>query len=298
PSALRFVLAVILSFGTSYALYTFGAPYTAGELSAVSRRVVELEEVLAFPAWRIVELGVGWLAGYDDYDVAALIILTRLPYYFLLNTFYEVSLTTSALALTFDVVSAALPFTFLRKRHLEHVSSAPKSAVPNQGVINNKTIFGLTSLLSSSLYTIVLYASFRTWLPVFVATHFHDLPTLELAHSRGYVDLLPLFVPLGWAAFAFLFSPSAGAQNNLGDARAAAFNPATASMWDHIVHNAWGWEKGTRVLISRTVVIGILVGVGTWVRVWGTVEGAESLGALGWAALWAGAGALNAAAVG
>lgn len=71
------------------------------------------------------------------------------------------------------------------------------------------------------------------------------------------------------------------------DAKGRAFNPETGTLWETVVWTFWGWKEGTKVLICRSVVMATLVGVATYVKVWGTVDGAEPAGALGWAALWA-----------
>jgi hypothetical protein len=65
PPWLQIVLVLIISFTASTGLYTVGSIFTRYELSSVSRSVNETWEVLLFPAWRIVELAVGWFARYD-----------------------------------------------------------------------------------------------------------------------------------------------------------------------------------------------------------------------------------------
>ena len=42
----------------------------------------------------------------------------------------------------------------------------------------------------------------------------------------------------------------------------------------------------------------VMVALTTWIRVWGTVEGAEPLGAAGWAGLWAAACVLEGVVLG
>lgn len=65
PQPLQYILVVILSFTASLGLYSACAIFTKFELSGVSRRVNDPYEALIFPAWRIIELGVGWFARYD-----------------------------------------------------------------------------------------------------------------------------------------------------------------------------------------------------------------------------------------
>lgn len=65
PRPLQFLLVVILSFTATLGLYSACNIFTKFELSGVSRRVNDPLEALIFPAWRIIELGVGWYARYD-----------------------------------------------------------------------------------------------------------------------------------------------------------------------------------------------------------------------------------------
>jgi hypothetical protein len=65
PSKLQFPLVALLSFSTSYVLLSITGVLTRYELAGVSRRINDGWQIAAFPAWRTVELAVGWFAGYD-----------------------------------------------------------------------------------------------------------------------------------------------------------------------------------------------------------------------------------------
>jgi len=241
-----------------------------------------------------VELAVGWFAGYDDYDMASLTLQTRLPYFYLLTTFYGITLRTSGISLALDVISASLPFYLLRRRLPVHAPNS-RTTIKNQVVVTNWQIFALTTALGAVVYSVVVYASFITWLPVHLVTYFDNVRSLEAAHSAQIPALGLTFVPLGWAASTFLFAPSTAAQMSLNDIRSTSFNPATASLSKTIQHNVWGWNKGTKVAISRVTVLAAMVGLSTSIRVWGTIEGSEGLGAVGWASVWVVASVINGA---
>lgn len=65
PRPLQFILIIILSFTATLGLYSVCSIFTKFELSGVSRSINDPFEALIFPAWRIIELGVGWYARYD-----------------------------------------------------------------------------------------------------------------------------------------------------------------------------------------------------------------------------------------
>jgi hypothetical protein len=230
-----------------------------------------------------------------DYDVAALTIQTRLPYFYLLTSFYGVSALTSSVYLSLDVLGAALPFYMLRRRLPSHTAKA--ATLPNRNILRDSVIFLLTTIFSASIYSAFVYASFKTWLPVHIITFFDNVKSLDAAHDAQLPTLLLTFFPLGWAARTFLFSPSTAARMDLGDMVATSFNPHTATLSDTVKHNFWNYSKGTKVVIKRSVILATMVGLTTWLRVWKTVEGSEGLGAAGWAGLWAVASLVNGAAL-
>jgi hypothetical protein len=219
--------------------------------------------------------------------MAALTLQTRLPYYYLINTFYGVSLQTSAICLIIDIASASLPFYLLRSRIPAHNSKAPSGAVSNRSIIQDFQVNLYTTTFAATIYSLILYVSLRSWLTVYLVTNFDGVRSLEAAHAVQLPALLLTALPLGWAANTFLFSPSTGARPSLSDLTAKAFNPESATLWEHIKHNLWGWNVGTKVLIKRNFVLAGMVGFATWFRVWKTLEGSEARGSAGWGALWA-----------
>lgn len=103
----------------------------------------------------------------------------------------------------------------------------------------------------------------------------------------------------------FLFLPTVSASNRLLTAldpitKDAPFDPATATLTQTIAYNLGISKEGlspkTEVLIKRTAALALGSAINTFVRVFGTIEGAEVSGALGWAGLWATAVAIVGAA--
>jgi hypothetical protein len=230
-----------------------------------------------------------------DYDMASLALQTRLPYYFLLTTFYAVSLQTCAITLVFDIVSASLPFTLLRNRIPAHNGKAPRGAVANRSIIQNFTLNMLVTLFAATIYSVIMYISYNSWLLVYLVSNFDGVRTFDVARNSQLPVLVLTFFPLGWTAKILLFAPATGAQKNLGDIKAESFNPETATLKDHLNWNVWGWSTGTKVMMKRTIVLATSVFFATWIKTFKTLEGSELLGSAGWAALWALASLLNGA---
>lgn len=65
PSPARFGLLVLSSLVLSSALFTLTSPITVGDLSTVSKHLENWWEVGGLIAWKAVELGLVWIAGFD-----------------------------------------------------------------------------------------------------------------------------------------------------------------------------------------------------------------------------------------
>jgi len=295
PTVVQLLLVVVISFSTSYVLFQSLGPLTDFELAGVSKHANGVEDYALFPVLKVLELVVGWLVGFDDYDMASLALQTRLPYYFLLTTFYSISLRTCSLALVYEVLSAALPFTLLRNRIPQHSSTAPRAAVANYSIIQNLTLNALVTLFAATVYGVIMYISYNSWLLPYLITNFDGVRTFDVAHNSQLPVLVLTFFPLGWTAKILLFAPATGAQPSLGEIKQETFDPAVAGLVDHVKFNVWGWSKGTKVALKRTIVLAVTVFLATFVKTWKTLEGSELMGSAGWAALWALASLLNGA---
>ena len=103
---------------------------------------------------------------------------------------------------------------------------------------------------------------------------------------------------LGLAAKSFIFTPAVAAEPSLADAKKAAFNPATASLGEHLVYNLWGYGKKSKVVIKRTAALMLVTGVNTFVQAFFTIEGVEVTGAVGYSSVWLVASGMTGAALG
>ncbi|KAK8221322.1 hypothetical protein IWZ01DRAFT_537248 [Phyllosticta capitalensis] len=296
PSWLRFPLLILLSSSTSVALLSVGSEFLDPQLRAVTRAGTDDFHVLASLSWKFLELAVCWFGNFDDIDILSLSVLTHTPWFFLLATFYEVAPGSALLCLAVDAISVALPTRLLRPRAPTHNSRAPRAAVPNKSIIDDFQTRAATSALAAAVFGVALYTSLSTgFLTSFMLTHFDGIPSLERAHSLNLVNLVIALLPIGYAAREFLLTPSLGALENTGDAKRKAFNPETASLWEHVLYNFWWYEKGTRVLLRRTTTV-VAVGMGHAVghSVF-ALEGGDAVGAVGFAGIWAAATIVTAA---
>lgn len=292
PRHLRFPLLIIISLSLNVAALSIVADGLGYELGSVSRSRNETWQVAAYLGWKVAELAVGWYGKYDDLDITWLTLLTHAPVLYLLQIFYFISPTTALTNLAIDLASVALPTKLLRPRSALHNPNAPKSAVPNRNIIHSFQVTLSTTLLGTAIYSVVLYTALKAGLVTFMVTHF-DLPTVEPAHSVSLPQLVIALAPVGWAVRGFLLAPSLGAQTHIGDAKASAFNPATATFTETLRQNVWGWSKQTKVLLTQTAVLATMVAANTAVQV-SALEGTDVVGAVGYAGVWVLAGLLSA----
>ncbi|KAK3638279.1 hypothetical protein LTR22_017921 [Elasticomyces elasticus] len=320
PAPIRFILVCLLNFALSTVLYSLTSGIVGYELGAVAR-VPDETHIAALFTWMFVELGGAWYAHYDctlterytctmaslttliGQDVASLSILCNLPLYFLLTTFYGVDAISASIILSIDVVAIAIPFALLRP--LNHAHEHGKD--PNQQVANDRLIFALVGMLGASIYSIVIYTSLYTWLPVYLITHFDSIRSVQRAHDASVPLLLLSFIPMGWATSQFLFTPSIGSRGNPGltDPKIypekTDFDPETATFGETLAFNLGfkgGFTKRAQVLVKRSAVLIVCSVANTFTRTLLTVDGTEPFGAAGWAGVWGLAALLTSVAYG
>lgn len=219
-------------------------------------------------------------------------LLSHGPFLFLLHTFYDVPAWTAIISLAINTFTTYLPFRLLRPLSAAHtlsLSSSSTRTVPNRDIITDCSVQALTTILAASIYSVVLYAAYSTYLPVALVTYFDDIPSVAAAHESTYITLLPFTLIAGLAARSFIFTPVTA----IGADAAMEFDPVTANFWETLMYNVWGYSARTRVVIKRTVTLAILSGVNTFIQVFGTVQGVEPQGAAAYSALWVVAAALT-----
>lgn len=241
-----------------------------------------------------------------DQDIASLTLLLNAPYYYLLYTLWSIELLPILTSLAVDITVFSLPFALLRPAHAHTSGTGPKTA--NQAVARDWQIDVLTAALAAVVYAVTFYLTFLVGgFSVFLVTHFDYIPTFERMHSYTVMTLLQIFAANGVAAMYFLFRPAmaaAGPPKTVTRRRSNSkrFKAETATLAETLAYNlGWG-EAGpshrAEVLAKRAGLLIIGTIANTFVRVFGTVDGTDIVGSMGYAALWAAANALVAVAFG
>ncbi|KIW50032.1 hypothetical protein PV05_11656 [Exophiala xenobiotica] len=293
----KFVGTVILSTLLEAGLQTAASMVGTGDYAAISKRADTWPEILGLLAWKIAKLGIYWAADFDAYDVASMTLLLSTPQSILLGLFYDIHPTTLASTTLSSILANSLPYLLLRPLSPSHnPNAAPKAILRNRPILTDPYTTVATSLLATAIFAVLLEASFATFLPSWLITHFTGLRTLEKAHlgAGGLPILLLALIPAGVAAMEYLFAPSTAVASTAPSA--PTFDPSTASFAEHVYHNGWGWySPRQKALISRAGLLAYLIVVETVVLLWGTLEGVEFTGAIGYAGIW-GAGVVLVAA--
>ncbi|KAJ5773996.1 hypothetical protein N7457_008892 [Penicillium paradoxum] len=283
----RFILVVLSSLVVSSILFTFTSNLTVGDLGPISKHLEEWWEVGGLIGWRAVEVGLAWALGFDGRDVASFLFITHLPTYSLLSFFYGIRPTSALIAYGVTIVSVTLPFALLRRPSSVHnLSHTPTDAVANRNILQDKTTTFFTTLMGASVFTVVLYASYATWLPAQLVIHFESLPDISAAHAgpAGLPVLFLTLIPAGWAARDFLFVSSAGYSTSAAQSASCEGEYLIAT----ICRNTWGrLSTKTRILASRSIILALSVLLNTIVQVGGTISDVSLEGAATWGAVWA-----------
>ena len=130
--------------------------------------------------------------------------------------------------------------------------------------------------------------------------HFEGLRSLARLHATEIPRLLLFTAPLGYAMQDFVFTAvtattaqvagKSGGSADSSSSSATAFDPVSASLSETFWYNVlfWHrWDRRMKVLVERMVTVGLVTLANTSVQTFNTLEGADMLGALGWASMWA-----------
>ncbi|KIW15299.1 hypothetical protein PV08_05344 [Exophiala spinifera] len=284
----KFAGVAILSIFLEAGLQTAASTVGVGDLKAISKIADAWPEIIGLLAWKILKLGIYWTAGFDAYDVASLTLLISTPETILLGLFYDIHPTTLVASTLSSIVANSVPYFLFRSLSPSHnPNTAPKTTLRNRPILTDPYTTVATSLLATAIFAVLLEASFATFLPSWLITHFSGLRSLEKAHlgAGGLPILLLALIPAGVASMEYLFAPSTAAASTVP--ATPEFDPTTAGFAGHVYHNAWGWySPRQKSLISRAGLLAYLIVAETIVLLWGTLKGIEFTGAAGYAGIW------------
>ncbi|KAJ5918469.1 hypothetical protein N7466_010461 [Penicillium verhagenii] len=287
PSPARFSLVVLTSLIVSSVSFTLTSDLTVGDLGLVSKHLEEWWEVGGLVAWKAVEIGLAWVLGFDSWDVASFLYITHLPTYSLLTYFYGVRPTSTIISYAITVLSTVIPFFFLRRPTSVHdLSHAPSGAVANRSILQDRPTTIYTTLAATSIFTVVLYASYASWLPAQLVVHFESIPDISAAHAgpAGLPALFLTLIPTGYAVRDFLFVSSTGHATNVQSDPTDLEGELLISA---VYRKTWcQLSAKTRILTSRTLVLAAGVLLNTVVQVAGTIDCVSVEGASLWGAVW------------
>ncbi|KAJ5267036.1 hypothetical protein N7478_009844 [Penicillium angulare] len=291
PTLARFFLVVVTSLIGSSVLFTLTSSLTVGDLGLVSKHLEEWWEVAGLVVWRVVEVGLPWALGFDSWDVASFLYLTHLPTYSLLTFFYGVRPTSALVSYAITVFSIVIPFFFLRSPASVHdLSHAPSGAVANRAILQDRPTTIYTTLAATSIFTVVLYASYASWLPTQLVVHFESIPDISAAHAgpAGLPVLFLTLIPSGYAVRDFLFVSSTGhSTHGTGEDSLPVDHESQYVVVSIYCRTIGQLSAKTRILASRTFVLAASVLLNTIVQLAGTVQSISVQGAFLWGSVWA-----------
>lgn len=228
---------------------------------------------------------------YVGWDVASFLFLTHLPTYSLLSFFYGVRPTTVLASYAITVVSTVIPFALLRRPASVHdLSHAPSGTVANRAILQDRPTTIYTTLAATSIFSVVLYASYASWLPAQLVVHFESIPNISAAHAgpAGLPVLFLTLIPAGCAVRDFLFVSSAGHSTSTSEQESETVGRDGEYLASAVYRKTWGkLSTKTRILASRTLVLALSMLLNTIAQLAGTVRGVSVVGALAWGAVWA-----------
>ncbi|KAF2655109.1 hypothetical protein K491DRAFT_436597 [Lophiostoma macrostomum CBS 122681] len=286
PKKSRFILLVTLTSIIRATLWEFTGNLLGREFGSITQsRNDPLYVVVALWAFRAGLLYSTWVARYDYIDVGALTVLANLPYAYLAFTYYAISNKTVAAHIAIEVIAIAAPTYLLRGPAPYHRDRAP---VRNRFLLESSQVQGWTIVLAIAAYVVSVFVAQKTSvLNTFLLSHFDDIPTLQNAHDETFLSLSTKLFVAGWAAHAFLFNPSIGAQRAFGEVTPIEeFDPATATLPATLKNNFWYFSKRTRTLLQQTVFAVAFTMADSVLRI-RNIKDTDLVGAVGYTGFWA-----------
>lgn len=214
-----------------------------------------------------------------------------MPTYTLLSFFYGVRPTSVLISYAITIASTVVPFTLLRQPSSVHnLSHAPSGTVANRTILQDYLTTIYTTLTATSIFSVMLYASYATWLPVQLVTHFETIPDISAAHAgpAGLPVLFLTLIPVGYAVRDFLFVSSAGHSTNPAGKETSLDERRGEILFTSIYRKTWGQLPAKdRILASRTLLLASAILLNTIVQVAGTIQGVSVIGAFEWGSVWA-----------
>lgn len=224
-------------------------------------------------------------------DVASFLFISHLPTHSLLYFFYGVRPTSVLVSFAIAVFSTVIPFHFLRKPASVHdLSHAPSSMVANREILQDRLTTVYTSFAATSIFSVVIYVCYSSWLPSQLVIHFDTIPSITAAKAgaAGLPGLYLTLIPAGFAIHDFLFVSSAGSAQNETAGIESPVSREGEYLITAVYRKTWGkLSLKTQTLVSRTFVLAAAVLINTTIQIAGTIRNVSVQGAYEWGAVWA-----------
>lgn len=191
-----------------------------------------------------------------------------------------------ATRLSIEVLSNFVPFLLLRPVSSAHLASP---SVFNREIVTDRILAGATVLLAGLIYHVTLFVALKWFLADTLVLYFDGIETVQPANEATVYGTLPmaaLSVLFGLAARTFIFTPFATQAPTEADAEIVQFDPVRATMFETLWWNLWGYTASTKVAITRSAVVSLLTGLGTFVQCVLTIRGVGAYGAATYSAAW------------
>jgi hypothetical protein len=147
-----------------------------------------------------------------------------------------------------------------------------------------------TTLAATSIFSVIVYASYASWLPAKLVVHFESIPDISAAHAgpAGLPILFLTLIPAGIAARDFLFVSSTGHTEETSTEVDQSVNREGEYLVAAMYRKTWGQlSTKSKILLSRTILLATGVLVNTTVQVAGTIRSVSIEGAFTWGVVWA-----------
>lgn len=187
--------------------------------------------------------------------------------------------------------STVIPFKYLRKPASVHdLSHAPSTAVANGEILQDRLTTIYTSFAATSIFSVIIYVCYSSWLPSQLVVHFESIPDITAAKAgpAGLPGLYLTLIPAGFAVRDFLFVSSAGRSIRADGESVEPVSREGEYLITDVYRKTWGrLSVKTQVLVSRTFILAAAVLINSTVQISGTIRDVSIQGAALWGAVWA-----------
>lgn len=193
------------------------------------------------------------------------------------------------LALSIDIAALTLPFVLLQGLNSVHTLRSPQAkTVSNRIILKDPLVAVYTSAAAAALYSVALYLSYATWLPVHLVTFFDGIRDISSAHAgpAALPAIFAKFIFNGYAIYDLLFVSSIGCS---AEDEKEAVRPAQGEyLITSLYKRTWGrLSRKWKILIVRTSALALTTLLNTVIQLFSSIRGVTIEGSAGWGAFWA-----------